>query len=73
MFNNATEVVLMRQGARTVLAMQNHYQGRREAREPPLGITRGWTSERLRVRSVTAVRVGRRSAEARTPPAPAAP
>jgi hypothetical protein len=27
MFNNATEVVLMRQGTRTVLAMQNHYQG----------------------------------------------
>ena len=27
MFNNATEVVLMRAGTRTVLAMQNNYQG----------------------------------------------
>ncbi len=27
MFNNATQVVLMRQGTRTVLAMQNNYQG----------------------------------------------
>jgi len=25
MFNNATQVVLMRQGTRTVLAMQNNY------------------------------------------------
>jgi MYXO-CTERM domain-containing protein len=27
MFNNATQVVLMRQGTRTVLSMQNNYQG----------------------------------------------
>ncbi|HKE14365.1 MAG TPA: DUF2330 domain-containing protein [Kofleriaceae bacterium] len=27
LFNNATQVVLMRQGTRTVLAMQNNYQG----------------------------------------------
>src|ERR1041384_5430841 len=27
MFNNATQVVLMRSGTRTVLAMQNNYQG----------------------------------------------
>src|SRR6478736_5722010 len=27
MFNNATEVVLMRSGTRTVLSMQNNYQG----------------------------------------------
>src|SRR5258705_13391393 len=27
MFNNATQVVMMRQGTRTVLAMQNNYQG----------------------------------------------
>ncbi len=27
MFNNATQVVLMRQGTRTVLAMENNYQG----------------------------------------------
>jgi len=27
LFNDATQVVLMRQGTRTVLAMQNHYQG----------------------------------------------
>ncbi len=27
MFNRATEVVLMRVGTRTVLSMQNHYQG----------------------------------------------
>jgi len=27
LFNNATQVVLMRKGARTVLAMQNNYQG----------------------------------------------
>src|ERR1044072_4455090 len=27
LFNNATEVVLMREGTRTVLSMQNNYQG----------------------------------------------
>src|SRR6476620_5787729 len=27
LFNNATQVVLMRQGTRTVLSMQNNYQG----------------------------------------------
>src|SRR5262245_60642178 len=27
LFNNATQVVLMREGTRTVLSMQNHYQG----------------------------------------------
>src|SRR5262245_56462151 len=27
MFNNATQVVLMRSGTRTVLSMQNNYQG----------------------------------------------
>src|SRR3954468_2225363 len=27
MFNNATQVVLMREGTRTVLSMQNDYQG----------------------------------------------
>src|SRR5689334_23879005 len=27
MFNNATQVVLMRQGTRTVLSMKNNYQG----------------------------------------------
>jgi hypothetical protein len=27
LFNNATNVVLMRQGTRTVLSMQNNYQG----------------------------------------------
>src|SRR6202007_2790903 len=27
LFNNATTVVLMREGTRTVLAMQNNYQG----------------------------------------------
>ena len=27
MFNNATQVVLMREGTRTVLSMQNNYQG----------------------------------------------
>nr|MBP9088369.1 DUF2330 domain-containing protein [Kofleriaceae bacterium] len=27
MFNDATQVVLMRQGTRTVLSMQNHYEG----------------------------------------------
>src|SRR5437660_6532801 len=27
MFNNATEVVMMRAGTRTVLSMQNNYQG----------------------------------------------
>ena len=27
MFNNATQVVLMRDGTRTVLSMQNNYQG----------------------------------------------
>ncbi|MBE7448314.1 MAG: DUF2330 domain-containing protein [Kofleriaceae bacterium] len=27
MFNNATQVVLMRAGTRTVLSMQNNYQG----------------------------------------------
>jgi len=27
MFNDATQVVLMRQGTRTVLAMQNNYKG----------------------------------------------
>ena len=31
LFNNATQVVLMRDGTRTVLAMQNNYQG------PPSG------------------------------------
>jgi MYXO-CTERM domain-containing protein len=31
MFNDATQVVLMRQGTRTVLSMQNHYQGPLEA------------------------------------------
>ncbi|MER2562866.1 MAG: DUF2330 domain-containing protein, partial [Myxococcaceae bacterium] len=27
LFNNATQVVLMREGTRTVLSMQNNYQG----------------------------------------------
>ncbi|HPH65267.1 MAG TPA: DUF2330 domain-containing protein [Kofleriaceae bacterium] len=31
MFNDATQVVLMRQGTRTVLSMQNHYEGPLEA------------------------------------------
>jgi MYXO-CTERM domain-containing protein len=31
MFNDATQVVLMRKGTRTVLAMQNHYKGPPEA------------------------------------------
>ena len=31
MFNDATQVVLMRSGTRTVLAMQNNYQGPPEA------------------------------------------
>ncbi|HTJ47729.1 MAG TPA: DUF2330 domain-containing protein, partial [Kofleriaceae bacterium] len=31
LFNNATQVVLMRDGTRTVLAMQNNYQGPPEA------------------------------------------
>ena len=31
MFNDATQVVLMRQGTRTVLSMQNNYQGPPEA------------------------------------------
>src|SRR5215467_11141511 len=31
MFNDATQVVLMRQGTRTVLAMQNNYKGPPEA------------------------------------------
>jgi MYXO-CTERM domain-containing protein len=31
MFNDATQVVLMRSGTRTVLSMQNHYQGPLEA------------------------------------------
>src|ERR1700761_1649784 len=31
MFNDATQVVLMRQGTRTVLSMQNNYKGPPEA------------------------------------------
>ncbi|MBK9266216.1 MAG: DUF2330 domain-containing protein [Polyangiaceae bacterium] len=31
LYNNATQVVLMREGTRTVLSMQNNYQGPPEA------------------------------------------